>query len=281
MQEHRSSRPDAQPATPSLSPAARAAGQGAPTPARLRRQARLLSVLVRCITGVGLLAAAFGPAYSHLALALLYGPRWAGTGAPAALGLYSQYLALLAANGILEAFVHAVADARQLHASNAALVGFTAAHAALSAAAVRRAGALGLVAADAANMALRIAYCLAFARRRFAAAVPGFTLRQLLPSAATGAALAAAAAVTGASRVALMPASSLLAQAAAARGIALVPPALAAHLAAQPLSLLAAAHVGVGVACLAAVAAVMWRHERGIIAEARALRRQKGGLKAE
>lgn len=239
-------------------------------------------MLVRGITGVGLLAAAFGPAYAHLALLLLYGPRWAGTGAPAALGLYSTYLPLLAANGILESFVHAVADARQLHASNLALVGFTAAHAGLSAVAVQRAGALGLIAADAANMALRIAYCLAFARRRFAGSVPGFSPRQLLPSGATGGALAAAAAVTCASRVALMPGSSLLAQTAAARGITLVPPVLAARLAAQPLGLLAAAHVGVGAACLAAVAAVMWRHEHSIIAEAQALRRQKGGrLKGE
>lgn len=250
------------------------AGQGAPTPARLRRQARLLAVLVRCITSVGLLAAAFGPAYSHLALLLLYGARWAGTGAPAALGLYSQYLALLAANGILEAFVHAVADARQLHASNAALVGFTAVHAGLSAAAVRAGGAAGLIAADAANMVLRIAYCLAFAHRRFATTVPGFSLRQLAPSGQTVGVLAAAAVVTSASRLALMPGSSELAKAAAQRGIALVPSVLASHLAAQPVAMLAAAHVGVGIACLAAVAAVMWRHERSIVSEVRQLRRK-------
>lgn len=250
------------------------AGQGAPSAARLRRQARLLSMLVRCITGVALVAAAYGPAYAHLALLLLYGRRWAGSEAPAALGAYALHLPLLAANGIMEAFVHAVADARELHAVNAWLVVFTATHAGLSIVAVRAGGASGLIAADAANMALRIAYCAAFARRRFARAVPGFRLRQLLPSGATAAALGAAAVVTSASRVVLLPASSALAAAAAARGISLVPPALAQRLAAQSFAGAAAAHVGVGVACLAVVGAVAARHELSIVSEVRQLRRK-------
>ena len=52
---------------------------------------------------VGLVAAAFGPAYSWLLLRLLYSTRWADTGAPAALGAYAGYIVLLAVNGILEA----------------------------------------------------------------------------------------------------------------------------------------------------------------------------------
>ena len=269
-------------------------GAGAPRGVALRRQARLLPVLVRCITSVALVAAAFGPAYSHLALLLLYGRRWADTEAPLALGLYSWYLVPLAANGILEAFLHSVADERQLHASNAALVAFTAAHACLSAAAGRCGGAAGLIGADAVNMVLRIAYCLVFARRRFgggdssagdgggsngsskvdgAALEPGFSLRGLLPSAATAAALAAAAALTGASRVLLMSGSSALAAAAAQRGLSVLPPAAASALSGQPFAALAAAHVGVGIACLAAVAATMWRHERQLLTEVRQLRK--------
>ncbi len=256
-------------------------GQGGTAPAALRRQARMLALLVRCITLVGLVAAAFGPAYSHLALLLLYGRRWADTEAPLALGLYSQYLVLLAANGCLEAFVHSVANARQLAASNAWLVAFTAAHAGLSIVAVRTGGAAGLIAADGANMLLRIAYCLAFTRARFRA-VPGFRLRQLLPSGASVGALAAAAAVTGASRLVLLPGSSALAAAAARRGLSLpglLPAALQQQLAAQPFSVLAAAHVGVGAACLAVVAAVVVQHERSILFEVRQLRR-KGGKSA-
>ena len=249
------------------------AGQGAPSRAQLQRQARLLAVLVRCIVTLGAVAAAFGPAYSHLALLLLYSKRWADTEAAAALGLYSLHLPLLAANGILESFLHSVADQRQLHANNAALVGFTAAHAALSVAAVRTAGAAGLIAADAASMLLRIAYCLVFTQRRFASTVPGFSLRQLLPSRQTVAALGAALALTSAARVALLPASSAAVQLAQRHGVSLVPPAVAQQLAGQPFAVLAGAHVAVGVACLAMVAAAIARNERSIVAEVRQLRK--------
>ena len=45
-------------------------------------------------------------------LRLVYGQRWSETEAPRALAIYCMYILLLAVNGILEAFVHAVADAR-------------------------------------------------------------------------------------------------------------------------------------------------------------------------
>jgi hypothetical protein len=41
-----------------------------------------------------------------------YGQRWSETDAPQALGVYCAYILLLAVNGILEAFVHAVARSR-------------------------------------------------------------------------------------------------------------------------------------------------------------------------
>lgn len=68
-----------------------------------RGHAQLLTTLVRGVSIVGLVAAAFGPAYSWLLLRLLYSTRWADTGAPAALGAYAGYIVLLAVNGILEA----------------------------------------------------------------------------------------------------------------------------------------------------------------------------------
>jgi hypothetical protein len=64
------------------------------------------------------------------------------------------------APGITEAFVHAVLDAAALQRANAALVVLGMAHAAASFALVSAGGALGLVAADALNMCLRIAYSL-------------------------------------------------------------------------------------------------------------------------
>ena len=60
----------------------------------------------------GLLAAAFGPAYTYMLLRLVYGQRWSETEAPRALAAYCLYILLLAVNGIFEAFVHAVADSR-------------------------------------------------------------------------------------------------------------------------------------------------------------------------
>ena len=60
----------------------------------------------------GLLAVALGPAYTYMLLRLVYGPRWSETEAPRALAVYCLYILLLAVNGILEAFVHAVANSR-------------------------------------------------------------------------------------------------------------------------------------------------------------------------
>lgn len=61
-----------------------------------QQSARLLALLVRVVTIVGSLSAAFGPAYAWLLLHLLYGTRWSATAAPAALSLYSWFILLLA-----------------------------------------------------------------------------------------------------------------------------------------------------------------------------------------
>ena len=63
----------------------------------------------------GLLAVAFGPAYTYMLLRVVYGQQWSETEAPRALAVYCLYILLLAVNGILEAFVHAVADSRCAH----------------------------------------------------------------------------------------------------------------------------------------------------------------------
>ncbi len=63
-------------------------------------------------TFAGLVATAFGPSYAYLLLRLLYGRLWSDTEAPAALGWYCPYIALLAVNGITEAYLHATAQGR-------------------------------------------------------------------------------------------------------------------------------------------------------------------------
>lgn len=56
----------------------------------------------------------FGPPYSYVLLRVVYGQRWSETDAPRALAVYCLYILLLAVNGILEAFVHAVAKSRHV-----------------------------------------------------------------------------------------------------------------------------------------------------------------------
>ena len=57
-----------------------------------------------------MLATAFGPSNTYLLLHLMYGTKYSATEAPTALALYCPYILLLAANGILESFVHAVSQ---------------------------------------------------------------------------------------------------------------------------------------------------------------------------
>ena len=63
------------------------------------RLAHVLSVLVKAVCLLGLASAAFGPAYAHTLIRLVYGARWSETEAPAVLACYSVYILLLSLNG--------------------------------------------------------------------------------------------------------------------------------------------------------------------------------------
>ncbi|PNH05931.1 Protein RFT1 [Tetrabaena socialis] len=228
--------------------------------ARLAPLARALSPMVKAVSVLGLLAAAFGPPYSYTVLRLVYGVRWSETEAPAVLAAYCGYVLLLALNGIGEAFVHAVLDSRGLQQSNALLLLFSAAHLAACVAGVGRAGALGLVGADSVNMLLRIAYS-AWCIRRFFRPLSSFSLaRDLLPTPSTLAACAAAAAA-----------------AALSNRFLLQPPAAPTD-GATPQRLFlrrAAMHVAVGAALLVVLLGVVARTERGALREVMAMRRRR------
>eukprot|EP00879_Flechtneria_rotunda_P022624 GHRR01023891.1.p1 GENE.GHRR01023891.1~~GHRR01023891.1.p1 ORF type:complete len:331 (+),score=118.29 GHRR01023891.1:1424-2416(+) len=146
--------------------------------------AQVLTVAVKAVSLLGLLAATLGPWYSYTLLRAVYSERWADTEAPSVLACYTCYLLLLAVNGITEAFVHAVLDPPALKSSNALLVVFTAAHVVCSLVLVKAGGAAGLVLADTLNMALRIAYSTWYIGKYFSK-VPGFSILQLLPSSQT------------------------------------------------------------------------------------------------
>lgn len=240
------------------------------TAAQLGERAALLQTLCRGICLLGGLAAAFGPAFSHLALLLLYGRRWVESGAPAALGLYSLYIALLAMNGILEAFVHAVADERQLRHVNGALVALSLMHIALSVAAVTTSGALGLLGADAVNMALRIGYCLWFLGAFFRP-IGGMGLQQLLPGPSTLSSLGTSLAATLASQLVFMPEGSAIANLVVDLwpGCPLV--GLASSVGFRS-GMCAGAHVGVGAVCLAGVIATAAMSERDVLSRLKRLK---------
>ena len=63
----------------------------------------------------------------------------------------------LSVTGVTEAFVHAVLDAKGLQQMNMLLIAFSVAHVTASIVCINALGAVGLVVADALNMALRIA----------------------------------------------------------------------------------------------------------------------------
>ena len=134
-------------------------------------------------------------------LRIAYGQRWSETEAPSALAVYSLYICLLAVNGILEAFQHAVATSKELGRSNTWLIAFAVAHLALSIGAVGRYGSVGLIWAGGGNMALRIAYSIAFVRRHFSGSV---SVRGLFPRGRTLVAFAAALCLTSLSNALLL-----------------------------------------------------------------------------
>lgn len=68
----------------------------------LQQLGRVLAVLVRAVSILGLLALTFGPAYAQPFIQVVYSDRWGASDAPRVLACYSAYIPLLAVNG--EAF---------------------------------------------------------------------------------------------------------------------------------------------------------------------------------
>jgi oligosaccharide translocation protein RFT1 len=174
----------------------------------ISERAKLLTGLCQVVGIVGGVVACFGPSYSYVALRILYGERWASSEAPRALGLYSVYVALLAMNGTLEAFLHGVADKKNLLKNNVALILASVAHVAISVAAVNIHGAVGLLFADGINMLLRIAYSCTFVHSYFRS-IGGMRGVRVLPSGRFLAILAVAAALANASQAALLDEKAL------------------------------------------------------------------------
>ncbi|KAJ8442929.1 hypothetical protein Cgig2_022295 [Carnegiea gigantea] len=112
---------------------------------------RRLTEALKLVLLIGLVVMAFGPSYSYALIRLLYGRNWSDGEASSALRYYCLYVMLLAMNGTSEAFLHAVANERQLKRSNDSLLVFSFIYVVLNVLLVRSVGAIGLIIANSAS----------------------------------------------------------------------------------------------------------------------------------
>jgi len=143
-----------------------------------------LQSLLRAYLLLSLVIVTLGPAAASPLLALVAGPRWAGSGAAACLAAYMWYVPLLAVNGVAEAFVASVAAEHEVHRQSAWMGVFSVVFGAAGFVFLRVLdwGAGGLVVANRINMACRIVWCGVFIRRYFASKGVAFGVLELLPS---------------------------------------------------------------------------------------------------
>ena len=130
---------------------------------------------------------ALGPTIAPLLLRTVAGPRWAHTEAPSVLAAYCYYIPLLAINGILEAFVSAVANPAELRRQSAWWVAFSAGLVASGylVLSICEYGAQGLVLANCGSMAMRIVWSWRFVQRWLGDRGQELNLRGLFPGVVT------------------------------------------------------------------------------------------------
>ena len=152
-----------------------------------------LQPLLRLYTLLSTIIVTIGPLAAPPLLALVAGHQWSQSGAGAVLAAYALYIPFLALNGLTESFVASVASEADVHRQSGWMGVFSVVFAASAFLFMRvlDMGAKGLVAANAANMACRIVWSLAFIRRYFRNAGVAFEVRKLVP----GTSLATATAV--------------------------------------------------------------------------------------
>ncbi|MCJ1428508.1 Oligosaccharide translocation protein rft1 [Sticta canariensis] len=161
----------------------------------LQQATSYLRSLLHFYTLVSLLSVSLGPTVAPILLGFIAGPRWTATAAPAVLAAYCYYIPLLALNGILEAFVSAVATPTQLRQQSAWMLAFSGAFATTGYFVLELwdLGARGLVLANAINMVLRIWWSWGFVREYFSGRGVSWRIGESLPrvgSAVSGALVA-------------------------------------------------------------------------------------------
>ena len=149
----------------------------------LKQATTHLTTILHFYSLLSLLAISLGPPLSPILLRTLAGSRWTATEAPAVLAAYCYLIPLLAANGILEAFVAAVATPAQIRAQSFWKIGQLCAFAGTCYVALRVAGmgAEGLVVANAVAMGCRILWSLVFVGD-YLGEERGLRLEEMMPS---------------------------------------------------------------------------------------------------
>jgi oligosaccharide translocation protein RFT1 len=136
--------------------------------AALKQSTGLLERLLKLQVYLALVFVCFCPFYTTpLLYYLLRGSRWMNTSAPRLLQDYLFLLPLLGLNGILEAFVQAVADERQLGRMSSALLLWSGVYCASCYLLVTAFGLReeALIFANGISMACRVAYSMVFIRK--------------------------------------------------------------------------------------------------------------------
>lgn len=90
----------------------------------LTRAQQTLHTLLHAYLLLTLLITSLAPPIAPTLLHLIAGRAWSTTTAGSTLAAYTYYIPLLALNGVSEAFVAAVADAKELRGQSVAMAGF-------------------------------------------------------------------------------------------------------------------------------------------------------------
>jgi len=123
--------------------------------------------LIKFMLLIGLTFVSLGPNYSKLLLDNLYQHTFSNTNAHVVLSWYFLYVAVIAINGITEAFVHAVASKDELKIFNFYLITFSVIYMVAATVFVRVLETSGLILANCINMGLRVAFSAFFIRNFF------------------------------------------------------------------------------------------------------------------
>lgn len=135
----------------------------------ISRAKEVLIDILKVYNLLALISWAVGPTLAPKMLRVVAGTKWSDTGAGTVLGIYCYYIPFLAANGVTEAFVSAVAGDKELQQQSFVLVLYSVVFALMAYVFLKfyEMGASGLVLANCCNMMFRTVWNIAFVKRYF------------------------------------------------------------------------------------------------------------------